>query len=244
MRHRLRVVRATTLAWIGFAGLVLAMARGRVEEVWVGDSNAVMFGSDRFPTFTIGSTEPGRWVWSLGPRLMYSVARDGYPPLMHRMLRVLRHVPANRKVLWIFSAGEIDIRCHLVPRLKEGADIDFVKPYIEQVQALVGEFDAEHAAVSVPVPPAVGLADTPGFPLVGSLDDRLAAHRLMRQRILEETGPATGSTGAVIYAFDATDRLSDQHGHYRPEVTYDSFHPNDDGRAEIRTALAELRARI
>jgi hypothetical protein len=225
-------------------GLVVSIARGRVDEVWVGDSNAVMFGSDRFPRLSIGSTKSRRWVWSLGPRLMFSVARDGYPPAMHRMLRVLRRVPANRDVLWIFSAGEIDLRCHLVPRLKDGADLGYVKSYVERVQRLVGEFDAPYAAVSIPIPPAVDITDTDGFPIVGTLEERLDAHRLMRQRILDETGPATGSAGAVIHAFDATDGLSDGHGHYRPEVTDDGIHPNDNGRAEIYAAIAEFRTMV
>lgn len=244
MRHQLRVLRARTLAWIGFARLFAAIARGKVDEVWVGDSNAVLFGAPRFPRLFIGSIEPRRWVWSLGPRLMFSVARDGYPPTMHHMLRVLRHVPGNREVLWIFSAGEIDLRCHLVPRIAEGADLGFVKQYIEKVRGLVDQFNASCAAVSVPTPPAVDLVDTDGFPVVGTLEERLAAHRLMRKRMLEETGTTSGSTGAVIYAFDATDRMSNEDGYYRPEVTEDGVHPNDAGRAEIRAAVTELRARI
>ena len=244
MRHRFRVLKARMLARIGFLRLVVSIARGQVDEVWVGDSNAVFSGSDRFPPLGIGSTEPRQWVWSLGPRLMFSVARDGYPPAMHRLLRVLRRVRANRNVLWVFSAGEIDLRCHLVPRLREGTELGFVKPYIDQVKSLVAEFDAPHAAVAIPVPPAVDITDTDGFPVVGTIEERLDAHRLMRKQMLDETGPASGSTGAVIHAVDATDRLSDEHGHYRPEVTGDGVHPNDIGRAEIRAAVAELRAGI
>jgi hypothetical protein len=244
MRHRTRVLKARMLARIGFLRLLVAIVRGQVDEVWVGDSNAVFSGSAGFPPLGIGSTEPRQWVWSLGPRLMFSVARDGYPPAMHRLLRVLRRVRANRNVLWIFSAGEIDLRCHLVPRLRDGSELEFVKPYVEQVKSLVAEFDASYAAVSVPVPPAVDITDTDGFPVVGTIEERLDAHRLMRKQILDETGPVAGSTGATIYAVDATDRLSDEHGHYRPEVTLDGVHPNGNGRAEIRAAVAELRAGI
>jgi lysophospholipase L1-like esterase len=244
MRHQLRVLKARTLAWIGFVGLVLSIARGRVDEVWVGDSNAVFFGADKFPKLGVGSTEPRRWVWHLGPRLMFSVARDGYPPMMHRMLRVLRRIRANRDVLWIFSAGEIDLRCHLVPRLKAGADITYVKTYIERVQGMVRELDVPYAAVSMPVPASDGLIHNPGFPVVGTVDERSAAHRLMRERILSETGPASDSNGPVIYAFDAVDQLSDEHGHYRPDLTSDGIHPNDAGRAVIRTAMAEFRATV
>ena len=62
MRHRLRVLKARTLAWIGYVRLVVAIASGRVDEVWVGDSNAVLFGGDKFPRLIIGSSEPRRWV--------------------------------------------------------------------------------------------------------------------------------------------------------------------------------------
>lgn len=244
MRHQLRVLKARTLAWVGFARLAIAIARGRVDEVWVGDSNAVLSGADTFPSLVIGSTEPGRWVWSLGPRLMFSVARDGYPPIMHRTLGVLRHVRANRKVLWLFSAGEIDLRGHLVPHIKEGADLSFVSAYIERVRSLVGEFGASYAAVIVPVPPAVDFSIPDDYPVVGTPEERLVAHRLMRERILADTGPSVSSTGPVIYAFDATDRLNDEHGFYRPEVTSDGIHPNDLGRSEIRAAMAEFQAAI
>ena len=212
--------------------------------MWVGDSNAVHFASATWPRHSLDSSEPGRWVWALGPRLMYSVARDGYPPAMHRRLRLLRRLRNNRDVLWFFSAGEIDLRCHLVPRLKAGADLGYVRIYVERVQNLVAEFDAKHAAVSVPIPPAADMAHTEGFPIVGTLQERLDAHRLMRRRMLEETGPATGATGPVIYAFDATEKISDADGYYRPEVTYDGMHPNDYGRAEIAEVVAEFRRSI
>ncbi len=244
MRHRIRVLRARTLAWIGFVRLLVAIARGHVDEVWVGDSNAVMSGADRFPRLVIGSIEPRRWVWSLGPRLMFSVSRDGFPPLMHRMLRVLRRVRGHRNVLWIFSAGEIDLRCHLVPRLAEGAQLEFVRSYVDQVRSLVNEFDASHAAVSVPTPPAVDIVHTDGFPVVGTPEERLSAHRLMRQRILDETGTSGDSGGAVIHAFDATEWLSDEQGYYVAEYTEDGIHPNDAGRVAIRAAVADMRARL
>ena len=241
MRHRIRVLRARTLAWIGFVRLVYSIARGRVDEVWVGDSNAVLFGADKFPALGIGSTAPRRWVWSLGPRLMFSVARDGYPPMMHRMLRVLRRVPANRNVLWIFSAGEIDLRCHLVPHLEEGIELTFVKTYIENVRSLVGEFDADFAAVSVPVPAA---KEVEGYPVVGTFVERTDVHRLMRDQILKQTGPDVESTGAVIHAFDATQPLSDEIGSFRPDLTVDGIHLNDSGRTAIRPVVAELRALV
>jgi hypothetical protein len=238
------VLRARALALVGFLGLAVSMVRGRVDEVWVGDSHAVFFASDRFPRLGIGSTEPRRWVWHLGPRLMYSFARDGYPPTMHRMLRVLRRLRASRDVVWIFSAGEIDLRCHLVPRLKQGANLDFVARYVEQVQDMAAELDLDAAAVVVPVPASDGLIASGGFPIVGTVEQRSDAHRLMRGRILAETGPATGSRGAVIHALDATDRLSDDQGHLRAETTDDGIHLNDAGRAEKRAAIAELRSTV
>jgi lysophospholipase L1-like esterase len=232
------------LALIGFSRLVVSLVRGRVDEVWVGDSNAVFFAADRFPTLGIGSTEPGRWVLHLGPRLIFSLARDGYPQMMYRMLRLLRRVPANRNVLWIFSAGEIDLRCHLVPRLKQGADLGFVAAYIERVRDLVEEFDGSVAVVGVPVPAAVNILESDGFPVVGSPEERRAAHGRLREQILAATGPAVNTAGVRIHALDMTDRFSTSDGTFRTDVTGDGIHPNEAGRAEIREAVAELRRTV
>lgn len=238
MRHRLRVIRARGLAWIGFLRLTLAIARRQVDEVWVGDSNAVMFVMDRFPALGIGTTDGRRWAWHLGPRLMFSMARDGFPRGLHRMLRVLGRIPGTRQVTWFFDFGEIDIRCHLAARLNKQPELPFVDIYVERIQGLVAEFGGTHGVIVVPVPPAVDAFTHEDFPVVGTLEERLAAHRLMRRRMIEAT--EVSRPGPRIMALDLTERLSDTSGYYRPELAGDGVHPNAAGRTEARREVARL----
>lgn len=235
MRHRLRVLKAKTLAWIGFLLLVVAVARRRVDEVWIGDSNAVMMVRGTFHPLGVGRGADRRWVWHLGPRLMYSIARDGFKPGMRRALRVLRLVPGHDRVNWFFSFGEIDLRCHLAPRVAENPELPFVPAYVERVRSLVGEIGSSHAFVVVPVPPAVETFIDEGFPVKGSLEERLAAHRLMRTDLLAAT--QAEQSGPRIVAVDLTEVLSDAAGHYRPDFTYDGVHPTDAGRAAARQVV-------
>ncbi|WP_182377814.1 SGNH/GDSL hydrolase family protein [Nocardioides sp. WS12] len=235
MRHRIRVFKAKTLAWLGFIGFIVAVARRRVDQVWVGDSNAVMMVTSSFPPLGVGRGDDGRWVWHLGPRLMYSISRDGFKPGMRRALRILRLVPGHDRVNWFFSFGEIDLRCHLAPRVKEKPELPFIPTYIERVRSLVSEFGASHAFIVVPVPPAVDIFVDEGFPIEGTLEDRLAAHRLMRSDLLAVT--QAEQSRPRIEALDLTDALSDANGYYSPEFTSDGVHPTDAGRAAARQVV-------
>lgn len=235
MRHRLRVIKAKTLAWIGFFGLVVAIFRRRVDEVWIGDSNAVMMVTDAFPPLGVGPGADRRWVWHLGPRLMFSIGRDGFKPGMRRVLRLLRRVPGSDRVTWFFSFGEIDLRCHLAPRLKERPDLDFVTAYVDRVRSLVGEIGAPHALVAVPMPPAIDTFIDEGFPVKGTPEERLAAHRLVRAELLART--EAEHPGPRIHALDATEVLSEPTGFFRQDFTYDGVHPTDAGRVAIRQVV-------
>lgn len=235
MRHRLRVLKAKTLAWLGLLGLVVAVARRRVDQVWVGDSNSVLFVRDSFPPLGVGNDGDRRWVWHLGPRLMFSMARDDFKPGMHRALRILRRVPGNDRVTWFFSFGEIDVRCHLAPHVKEKPELPFVPTYVERVRRLAADLGAPRAFVVVPVPPALDTLIDEAFPIKGTPAERLEAHRLMRADLLAVT--RANQTGPTIHAVDLTDLLSDASGHFRPELTYDGVHPTDAGRTLIREGV-------
>jgi hypothetical protein len=240
MRHRLRVLKARTLAVVGFIGLVRALVAGQVREVWVGDSNAAFSATDALPRFGIGPAGDGRWVWHLGPRLMHSLAKEGFPPVVIRAVGWLHRVPAARRATWIFSAGEIDLRCHLVPRLRDDPELTFVGPYLQQVQGFVSAFGGDRALVAVPTPPAVDTFDHTAFPVVGTPAERLAAHRAMRAAIHAEL--AALPPGPRVLAIDATDGLSDESGLFRPELTIDGVHATDAGRAVIHDALESVLA--
>lgn len=234
-RAFVRLRRARAVGTIGLLRLLLALARGHVDEVWIGDSHSVQLNTGRPPSPGIEPVAPRRWVWHLGPRVMFSIARNDFPPMMRRAARLLRRVPAARRAAWIFTFGEIDIRCHLAPRIAEGEDFAFVARYVERVHALVGRIGAPSALVVVPVPPSVDVLDHAAFPVAGTPDERLAAHRAVRERLV---AAAAGRTAPVIRLLDVTSSLADPIGLMRPEFTDDGCHTNEAGRAVVRRELA------
>jgi len=240
MRHRLRVLRAHTLAWIGFVRLALAISRGKVDQVWIGDSNAVFSGADRFPPLGVGTTADRRWVWHLGPRLMYSMASGGFKPGMHRAFRILGRLPHSHDVVWLFSFGEIDIRCHLAPRVKDGDPLDFIPRYVSRLQELVADLGAPFGICVVPVPTAVESLVHDSFPVVGTNEERRVAHGVVRKRVLEATD-ALDTTPAII-PLDLTDALSDEDGWYWTKLHSDGVHPNAAGRVVVQRELQQLLA--
>lgn len=242
MRHRLRVARAHVLAWVGLFRLAVAIARGRVDQVWVGDSNAVFFGAEGFQPLGVGSSIDRRWVWHLGPRLMYSVARDGFKPALHRAVRRLSRLPHGRDVVWVFSFGEIDNRCHLAPRVSAGESLDFVASYVERIRALVRDAAVPFGVVMIPVPPAVEQFVHDEFPVRGTNEERLATQGLLRKRLLDEIARSSGRP--EILALDVTEELSDDDGWYRSDVHTDGVHPNDAGREIAQAGLRRLLAGV
>jgi len=234
--HRLRVAQARAQARIGFARLAVAIARRRVDEVWFGDSHAVLFNTSRFPFPGLAPVDERRWVWHLGPRLMYSTARDGFLPALLRLVRVLRRVPAGQAVTWFVSYGEIDIRCHLAERLRDGADLGFVDRYVDRVRELAGAVGLAEIVIVVPPPPAVDSLDHDAFPVVGTPEERIAARRAVADRLATA---ATQHQAPRIRILDLGPALADPHGLLRADLTDDGCHTNDAGRARVRSAVEE-----
>jgi hypothetical protein len=219
--------------------MAIAIARGRVDQVWIGDSNAAFFGADGFPPLGVGSSTERRWVWHLGPRLMYSVARDGFKPEIHRMARRLSRLPHSGEVVWIFCFGEIDIRCHLAPRVAQGDRLEFVGAYVARLQELVTDLRVPFGVCLFPQPPATRAFYHDSFPVKGSNEERLATHGVVRKRLLEEV--AAASTPRIV-PLDATDELADGDGWFRSELHFDGVHANDAGREAVQAALRRVLA--
>lgn len=240
LRAFLRLRRARLRGWIALFRLLLAAQRGQVDEVWVGDSHSVTFNTEHSPLPGILRSGERRWTWHLGPRVMYSIARDDFPPTLLRTARLIARIPGARDAAWFFSFGEIDIRCHLAPRLAQGADVGFVSSYVERVQGLVDRLGTPVGTIVVPVPPCLDSYDHAAFPVAGSPEERLAAHRAVRSALTLAVSAAP--TQPPLRLLDLTDALAGPDGLMRDELTDDGCHTNAAGRDATRREVAALLA--
>jgi lysophospholipase L1-like esterase len=239
LRRAVRRVRARTLGNLIVARLLMYAYLGRVDEVWVGDSHAVHMNSPTMIT-ALRRLPDGRWVMHVGPRVMYSISREGLPAAALRVLRLMSRTPRARDIVWGFSFGEIDVRCHLVPRMGDPeAALSFVPSYLRHLQDAATSAGARRALVLIPPPESDVYPDQIGFPVVGSLSERVDASHALRDAMVKAAAdlPASGSS---INLVDLTEEFSDERGAMREDLTYDGLHANDAGRAVFREAVEKV----
>lgn len=240
LRHFLRVTKARTAFTIYSVRLFWAAWRGQLKEIWVGDSHAALI-----PAKVLGAPlrhiENGRWVCHLGPRLQFSIARNGLPPAVLRIFRLVGRTKHAKDVLWVYSFGEIDVRCHLVPRMEEPGAFDFVPAYLERIRESARATGSDRALVFVPPPESDVAEEQIGFPVVGDLQERTRALHLLRDAMHKAAASMSGD-GPEILLIDVIDQFSDENGVWRQELTYDGLHTNDAGRAIVREEIERLLA--
>lgn len=239
LRRAVRRVRARTLGNLIVARLLVYAYLGRVDEVWVGDSHAVHMNSPTMIT-ALRRLPDGRWVMHVGPRVMYSISREGLPAAALRVLRLMSRTPRARDIVWGFSFGEIDVRCHLVPRMGDPeAALSFVPSYLRHLQDAATSAGARRALVLIPPPESDVYPDQIGFPVVGSLSERVDASHALRDAMVKAAADLP-SSGASISLIDITEEFSDERGAMREDLTYDGLHANDEGRAVFRAAVEHV----
>jgi lysophospholipase L1-like esterase len=239
LRRAVRRLRARTLGNLIVARLLAYAYLGKVDEVWVGDSHAVHMNSPTMVT-ALRRLPDGRWVMHVGPRVMYSISREGLPAAALRVLRLMSRTPRARDIVWGFSFGEIDVRCHLVPRMGDpDAALSFVPSYLKHLQEAATSAGARRAVVLIPPPESDVYPDQIGFPVVGSLAERVDASHALRDAMVKAAADLP-SSGASLSLIDITDEFSDERGAMREDLTYDGLHANDDGRAVFRAAVDEV----
>jgi hypothetical protein len=225
---------------LALARLVLAARRGPVQ-FWIGDSHSVWLNRS-WPAPPLSQAAPGRWVWHIGPRLMYSLARDGYPPAVHRVARLLRLTGAGRAVTPIFVSGEIDIRCHLAGYLDRPGGTDFVAGYVAAGRSVARAAGAQRVLFVVPVPPSDAVPDYAGFPVLGTLAERLTAFAAVRAELARAAAGSDEQPPAAV--IDATADVSDAQGGLRVELSVDGCHLTPAGAQFVHRRLAELDAAL
>lgn len=226
--------------WLGLVRLLGALALGRPVELWVGDSHSVHLTIDHPPAKLprLQRVGPGRFVWHLGPRLLFSIARDGFPSEISRFSGIARFVPIPRRLRLVLVFGEIDVRCHLGPRVAApGFSAAFAATFVERCGQLSRRLRATDATVLVPVPPGRGYESTEQFPIRGSLDERLAALEAVRRELAAAVGAWSGPPPMRL--LDATPLLADPDGVLQVRYTFDGCHVNLDGAVVVRTAYAD-----
>jgi hypothetical protein len=239
LRRSVRRIRARTVGYVGVARLLVLAFLGRVDEIWVGDSHAVHMNS---PTMiaALRRLPDGRWVWHLGPRVMFSIAREGLPTAVLRVLRLIGKTRRAREIVWGFSFGEIDVRCHLVPRMKDPeAALEFVPIYLERLRRAATAAGARRALVLIPPPESDVYPEQIGFPVVGTLTERIEASHALRDAMIRAAKDLP-TDGASIHLIDLTEAFSDERGAMREDLTYDGLHANDEGRTVMRRHVLEI----
>lgn len=197
--------------------------------IWLGDSHT---------RFNLGHPErEGRFVrisdadfvWSIGPRLMYSVARRGWPADVRMGAAFVRRASRRLKLHVCSILGEIDVRVFLGERYATGTlDLSFVAAYVEQCVELARMMHATPVVV-VPVPPCGEPDPQHEYPRICNLEQRVAAHQELRRALRE----STHSRGVLL--FDPTSSLALPSGALRPPLTADGLHLNSPG-SDIFTA--------
>ena len=241
LRHAIRRSRARTRGFLTSFRFLLYAYLGRVDEVWIGDSHAVLFNSPSM-TKAVLRLPDRRWVIHLGPRVMYSIARDGLPPAVLRLLRRASRTPRAKDIVWAFSFGEIDVRCHLAPRMHDrDAALAFVPTYLAHLQSAATSAGARRALVLIPTPQSATYADPAEFPSVGTLAERTEANRALHDAMLDAAA-ALPAGGTSVILVDVTEEFSDEQGAMREDMTFDGLHANDAGRIAFRKAVDEVLA--
>ena len=139
--------------------LIRIATRRPLNRLWIGDSHATFVAGTRVRPFDVSSEHEGV-VW-LGPRLMYSIARDGFPdPLTPELDGVSLDLTLTPVVL-VF--GEIDCRVHLVERLAAGGRLDFVSRYVARAAELRARVGASHIVLLVQSHHPTRESSTPRF---------------------------------------------------------------------------------
>jgi hypothetical protein len=240
LRRFVRRCRVQIPFLLGTAHLLGAALLGRVQRIWIGDSHVAHYTDGRWPCPELRRTAPGEFTWHIGPRLMYSLATQDYPPRVRRVVRVAGWLARLRRrpiTSMVFSAGEIDIRCHVAPRVAAGSSgAEFSDDYVAHAVQIARAARAREAVFIVPPPPSDDFGDRYQFPIAGTLDERIEAFRLVRARLRASDG--LDATDVAVRIVDATDDLAAPDGSLRSEMTHDGCHVNASGRNVVQARFA------
>jgi len=209
------------------------------NTLWIGDSHARFnLGHGRLSR-RLARIDSKNFVWSIGPRLAYSITRKGWPVDVRVGARLTnQHTRTPNET--VFVLGEIDIRMFLSQEVaKASVSLDFLQSYLARCQELAC-LQRRRPVVAVPIPPSSWL-DLDFSPGAGPTQDRLAAHVIFRQQLFHL---AARNLNAPIAIFDCSNTLSDENGLLNEIYTDDGCHLNDAGALLYRKEWSEFRSNL
>lgn len=225
-------VRGKFLFLVAWPTLLAAMRRqSHRTELWIGDSHAMSVNRDISNSMFMRAPQ-GQLILRVGARLMYSLARQGFPPRVMRVARLVNRFGRPGALVPIFSSGEIDVRVHLVARPDE--TFGFVADYVDQCMVVARLLKADRVAFMVPVPPVNLAGMTVWFPVTGTLDERLAVHGRLRDALAAAVNEVPQAA-----LLDFTALLSGPTGGMPRALTSDGAHTNRAAVRLIRTTIAD-----
>jgi hypothetical protein len=210
--------------------LIVAMRRRRRSELWIGDSHAMALNRKATNSMFCRGSE-GQLILRAGPRLMYSLARNGFPPRVMRVARFVNRFGRPGSLVPVFVAGEIDLRAHLPKRPDD--PLDWIADYVDHCVEVARLLKADRVGFFVTPPPVDVPADDIWFPIIGTIEERVAIHRRLRAALAD--GVSRTPNGVLI---DLTETLARADGAMPVEFTYDGVHTNEAAVARVRAGIA------
>lgn len=187
MAARVKAVKDVLFDALHYLALAVRRIAGARLTFVIGDSHALFLcGAHGSSLRRIRPTRfPGVIVLWLGPKLLHSLATRGFPAWVRILMARRLALGGRANVCVDIVAGEIDVRCHLAPRVAADgpAVVDrLVEAFVAQLRRCA---DGGVAGIRYyePVPPSDAYADNPEFPRAGSLAERIRCHRLLADRI-------------------------------------------------------------
>lgn len=237
LRLRLRRCVGWVRTCVSAIELVGAVLSSHPIDVWIGDSHAVCFNRRPSPA-RLSRGQDGQFIWHLGPRIMYSIAKNGFPRVLSQAAVLVGRMSRTSRIVPVLCLGEIDVRCHLVPRLEQPACFDFVEAYVRHGCTLAQQLGASRVVFVVPPPPSAECPEIDEFPIRGTIHERIAAFTKLRSALSKAV--AAHNNGPTALLLDVTEELSTKNGEMRSGLSIDGVHTDIRGGQIVRRKLREL----
>ena len=194
-----------------------------LKTLTIGDSHAVHFHG----YIQKNNTKNRNVLLWLGPRLMYSIAQNGFGFTFLQKL-ILRAWNPNLCFIWL---GEIDVRMHLVKHQISGVDqMNWLENYFSQLEDLRHAIGNPKMIVFSPVPQSVVITPQIDFPSYGSLLDRIEA----QSNLIYKMDTLHKESRFHFNFINVTSALQDQEGPLLSEYSDDCCHLNQNGFENIK----------